>query len=127
MYEVNRQEGNEYVDHYIYKSRNDHNQIIVCEAYRTLHNTINFKFYITTKRRDSYQAGKITGKDGIKSLIWAKKCLIDFLEFCKWKYKHNVIEVYPDDEKRRRVYEYSLIPLGFKVQKDKYKPLVYRT
>ena len=34
--------------------------------------------------------------------------------------------VYPDDERRRKVYEYALLPLGFKIMKDKYKTLIYK-
>ena len=79
MYDVQRESGKEYLDHYIYKSRNECNQIIVCEVYRTYNETLNFAFYVTTKRKHGYQEGKTTGKDGIKSLLWAKKCLLDFI------------------------------------------------
>lgn len=81
MYDVHRELGNCYQDHYVYKSRNGYGQIIVCEIYRNWRNTLNFTFYITTKRRDGYQYNRITGKDGIKSLLWAKRCLLDFLKF----------------------------------------------
>lgn len=106
--------------------RNECNQIIVCEVYRTYNETLNFAFYITTKRKHGYQEGKITGKDGIKSLLWAKKCLLDFIDYAKWKFPGDSIEVYPDDERRRKVYEYALLPLGFKIMKDKYKTLIYK-
>lgn len=49
MYDVQRESGEEYLDHYIYKSRNECNQIIVCEVYRTYNETLNFAFYVTTK------------------------------------------------------------------------------
>lgn len=106
--------------------RNECNQIIVCEVYRTYNETLNFAFYITTERKHGYQEGKITGKDGIKSLLWAKKCLLDFIDYAKWKFPGDSIEVYPDDERRRKVYEYALLPLGFKIMKDKYKTLIYK-
>lgn len=83
MYDIQREEGDTYLDHYIYKSRNEHNQIIICEAYRTIQGTINFCFFITTKRKHGYQEGKTTGKDGIKSLLWAKQCLLDFINYAK--------------------------------------------
>lgn len=35
-------------------------------------------------------------------------------------------EEYLDDERRRKVYEYALLPLGFKIMKDKYKTLIYK-
>lgn len=92
MYDIQRESGEEYLDHYIYKSRNECNQIIVCEVYRTYNETLNFAFYVTTK----------------------------------WKFPGDSIEVYPDDERRRKVYEYALLPLGFKIMKDKYKTLIYK-
>lgn len=73
-----------------------------------------------------YQEGKTTGKDGIKSLLWAKKCLFDFIDYAKWKFLGDSIEVHPDDERRRKVYEYALLPLGFKIMKDKYKTIIYK-
>lgn len=42
------------------------------------------------------------------------------------KFPGDSIEVYPDDERRRKVYEYALLPLGFKIMKDKYKTLIYK-
>lgn len=126
MYDVHREFGDYYQDHYVYKSRNDCGQIIVCEVYRIRNNTLNFSFYITTKRKDGYQYDSITGKDGIKSLIWAKKCLLDFLEVFKWKYSRETLVVYPTDGRRRKAYEYALLPLGFKINKDKYKTLYYK-
>ena len=44
MYDIQRESGEEYLDHYIYKSRNECNQIIVCEVYRTYNETLNFAF-----------------------------------------------------------------------------------
>ena len=126
MYDVQRTIGEVYYDHYIYKSRNEYNQIIICEAYRTYDGTLNFAFYITTKRKHGYQKGKITGKDGIKSLVWAKHCLLDFIEFAKNEYPGNIIEVYPDDAKRRKVYEYALFPLGFTLLNNKDRSLIYK-
>ena len=128
MYNVYRRKNPEYKDCYEYRSKNCYGQTIVCEAYRTLAGYFNFTFYITTKRRDGYQENAITGKDGQKSLLWAKKCLEDFLEFFKsnrW-FKYDTLVVYPSDEKRRRVYEYALLPLGFKVMRDKYRSFYYR-
>ena len=50
MYDIQRESGEEYLDHYIYKSRNECNQIIICEVYRTYNETLNFAFYVTTKK-----------------------------------------------------------------------------
>lgn len=126
MYEILRQRGEEYVDHYIYKSRNKANQIIVCEAYRTQDNNINFSFFITTKRKKGYQSLMITGKDGISSLLWAKQCLLDFITFAKHWYPRDTITVYADEKRRQAVYERALLPLGFKVHKGKYQQLILK-
>ncbi len=123
MYEVDRKVGELYYDHYIYKSKNKSNQIIVFEVFRTIKNDLNVSFYITTKRKDGYQELKITGKDGIKSLVWAKKCLIDFIEFGKQNYKGETLVVYPADDKRRKVYEYELLKIGFKIRRGKDREL----
>lgn len=126
MYDINRIEGEIYIDHYIYKSRNKLNQIIVCEAYRTYSNYINFMFYITSKRKKGFQYKEITGKDGISSLLWAKNCLIDFIEFAKWMFHGDTIIVDADDEQRRIVYERALLPLGFIQIKNKQKSFLLK-
>lgn len=126
MYDINRIKDDNYEDSYTYKSKNEKGQIIVCEGYKTTEGYINFSFYISTKRKDGYQEGKETGKDGVKSLLWAKKCLLDFIEFSKRKYKGLILIVQSDDKRRKLVYERSLIPLGFKITKDKYKSLYIR-
>lgn len=58
MYDVLRQKGEEYEDHYVYKSKNKCNQIIVCETWRTFKNEINFSFYITSKRKKAIKISK---------------------------------------------------------------------
>lgn len=121
MYDINRTKGDLYVNHYLYKSRNEYNQIIVCEIYRDIHEHINFTFYITSKRKRGFQEGKITGKDGIKSLIWAKNCLLDFIKYAKHHYPKDIITIWATDKRRYKVYERSLIPLGFKHANDRYR------
>lgn len=125
MYDIQRIKSEDYVDCYTYKSRNECNQILVCEIYRTIEGYLNVTFYVTTKRKQGFQFKKSTGKDGIKSLMWAKKCLLDFIEFARRvkKYKGQTLIVYPDDNRRRRVYERALIPIGFRIVKDRYKSL----
>jgi hypothetical protein len=126
MYDINREKDESYEDCYVYKSKNEHGQVIVCEGYRTTDGYINFSFYITTKRKSGFQYGKVTGKDGVKSLLWAKKCLLDFISFSKRKFKGFILIVHPDDNRRRKVYEHYLIPLGFNVTKDKHRSLYMR-
>lgn len=59
--------------------------------------------------------GKITGKDGVKSLLWAKKRLIEFEDIVKEDYKDKEIYIYIGwyDNKRRNVYERGLKNLGY--------------
>lgn len=64
--------------------------------------------------------------DFLNDSIFAKKCLLDFIDYARWKFPGDSIEVYPDDERRRKVYEYALLPLGFKIMKNKYKTLIYK-
>ena len=123
MYDIKLSYGEEYVDHYIYKSRNEFNQIIVCEVWRTFGEFLNFCFYITTKRKNGFQDGSITGKDGLKSFIWAKNCLIDFIEFGKMRFKGDNLVVNPANGRLRKIYERVLLPLGFKTSKSKDKYL----
>ena len=122
MYEINRTEAKEYYDWYIYRAKNYKNQTIVFEIYKTVSEKIEnihwyITFYIAQKRKHGFQQFKSTGKDGIKSLIWAKKCLIDFIEFIKETHKDEYIIIYYDGNKRRNVYLYGLKSLGFYLSK----------
>lgn len=126
MYDIYMEHGDEYVDHYIYRSRNRVNQIIVCEAYRTYDGYINFMFYITTKRKKGYQYMKQTGKDGISSLLWAKNCLINFIFFAKQAYPNDTIIIDADDERRSIVYKRALLDLGFKQIYNKKKSFLLK-
>lgn len=86
---------------------------------------MNVTFYIATKRKNGFQENLIVGKDGMKSLSWAKQCLMNFINNNIWKnfLKGKVLLVYPANNRLRRIYERSLIPIGFKVAKNKDKPL----
>lgn len=48
-------------------------------------NGFNFDFCIKSKRKFAYPENKITGKDGLKSLVWAYKCLKNTILFFKIK------------------------------------------
>ena len=82
---------------------------------------MNVTFYIATKRKNGFQENLIVGKDGMKSLSWAKQCLMNFINNNIWKnfLKGKVLLVYPANNRLRRIYERSLIPIGFKVAKNK--------
>lgn len=122
-YIINREYSDVWAFDYIYKSRNKFNQIITCECWLYEKRYFNFSFCIKTKRKSNFNQGKITGKGEIKSLIWAKNCLLDFYKFMQKEYKGCVLEVWPANERLRNIYEYYLLPYGFKVSKTKDKYL----
>lgn len=121
MYEIKSNMDDGYVASFTYKSRNSLNQIIECNIYMTYNKNFWVKFFITTKRKDGYQKGKCTGRDGLKSLLWAKNCIIDFIKNESKPYKGLKLIVCADGERRWNTYNRSLIPLGFKVMNNKYK------
>ena len=78
-------------------------------------NTIYFvTFTINSKRKQGYQYLKSTGKDGLKSLIWAKQCIKYFI--------NNILNsgesvvIYADNSQRFKAYEYGLRKLKFQIQ-----------
>ena len=126
MYKYKILKNPEYQDDYIYQGRNENNQIIIFEIFRVLDGYFNVKFYITTKRKNGYQFMKQTGTDGIKSLLWAKTCLIKFIEEFTERYHGYMIRIYADDIKRLNVYERGLRDIGFKMSYSKNKYLYYK-
>lgn len=72
-------------------------------------------FDIADKRKNKFKYKQQTGTDGIRSLLWAKNCIKDFIENEIRKDIDNVIIVQWDDNKRRKVYERGLKELGFKL------------
>lgn len=66
------------------------------------------------KRKQGYQYKKQTGNDGLKPLIWAKSCLVDFMSKLNDGKRHHVCISW-DDNKRKRVYARGLSDLGFKM------------
>lgn len=125
MYDYNIIEDPDFMDDYIYKSRNEFNQILQLEIYRYDERCFYVTFFITTKRVKGYQSLKQTGKDGIKSLLWTKYCIIDFIDKFKDKYHRSVIKIYADDVRRLNVYERGLTEIGFKKSYTKPKYLYY--
>lgn len=103
-----------YKDDYIYQGRNEKNQILFFEICGSTDRCFYVKFYITTKRKKGFQTQKQTGKDGIKSLLWAKNCLIKFIEEFRERYHGYTIRVYADDIRRLNTYERGLKDIGFK-------------
>ena len=126
MYKYNILKSPEYQDDYIYQGRNENNQIIIFEIFRVLDGYFNVKFYITTKRKKGFQKLKQTGKDGIKSLLWAKNCIVKFIEEFGSKFSGDTIRIYADDIRRIRTYERGLSKIGFKMSYSVQKYLYYK-
>ena len=120
MYDINRQKEEAFLDSYFYQSKNEQGQIIRCELYRITDspNAFNFSFCIKQKRKKDFPHNQITGKDGLKSLIWAYRCLKDSINFLNWKYPYVTLYVEGDNKRKQQIYEYYLIPLGFKKMKN---------
>lgn len=111
-----------YPTDYIYKSRNEHGQSITLECYVFEEDKINNKiywnvsFHIGKRKRilKDFEDMTTTGKDGIKSLLWAKNCIIDVRKNIKKDYKDykNIICIYWTDKRRRDVYYKNLKELN---------------
>ena len=131
MYEINLIKSTEYMDTYYFKTKNELNQTLYLEIFNsnwsefTLNKTYNIVFKINTKRKHGYQYLKQIGKDGLKSLIWAKNCIKYFIEN---KLKENdLIIIYADDIQRFNVYKRGLKDLKFSVSKiNSNKVLIYK-
>lgn len=113
MYEINPIKEDGYEASYIYKSKNIAGQIIHLNIFLCDYRYFWVIFYITTKRRNGFQEGKQTGKDGIKSLIWAKNCVLHFIETKRRLHHGKKLFIQGADKRRYSVYKRSLEPLGF--------------
>ena len=85
--------------------------------------SFNFEFFIKDKRKSPYPENQITGRDGLKSLIWAYRCLKDSINFLKWKYPYSTLYIFGDNKRKQRIYKRYLTPLGFKCKQNKDKTL----
>jgi hypothetical protein len=101
----------------VYKSKNSSGQILMLTLYLWNHVDID-EYYIEFwigKRKKGFQHGFQTGKDGIKSLLWAKDCIKDFIS--KPKNKRIRIMTGWTDKRRRDIYKWGLKDLGFSIGK----------
>ena len=70
------------------------------------------------KRGKGYQLLQQTGKDGINSLIWAKNCVKDFIQYrSNFKLCPQYIIIHWDGGRRRDIYQWGLKSLGFTLGK----------
>jgi len=102
-------------DDVIYKTKNEFGQLLnltfECEGYSNLIYW-NVVFWIG-KRKNGYEWNQQTGRDGLKSLLWAKSCIIDFINNVDHKNKINHLCIGWDDNRRKKTYMWGLKDLGF--------------
>lgn len=72
-------------------------------------------FDIVNKRKEEFKYLQQTGTDGLKSLLWAKNCIKQFIDNEINRTIDNTIIVQWHDNKRRKTYERGLKSLGFKL------------
>ena len=112
MYPINRvRTKDEYRNEmYLYECINSANQKV--RFYLTNYDTYYFAvLYIMSKKKREFETLKQTGKDGLKSLVWVKNCMKDFID--NIAKKDDLIIVQWDDSRRKRAYAYGLKSLGF--------------
>lgn len=102
----------------VYRCKNDCGQILNLSIHPDEYDACIFWdvcFWIG-KRKRGYEYMNQTGKDGLKSLLWAKECLIEFIE--KYKeissLKKSYLCIYWDDSRRKNAYYRGLKDLGFR-------------
>lgn len=106
-----------------YLGYNGSGQAMILELARYTNEYNNVKywyiaFHVSNKRKHKFKYKEQTGTDGIKSLLWAKDCLKDFIENQIDKRFDNHLIIYWDDKRRKEVYKRALTELGFFITKD---------
>lgn len=98
----------------IYVSKNSSGQKIHLSFAKYVNglDVVWYPFLWFGKRKLGYQYLKQTGKDGLKSLFWAKQQMKTFIDELNPRYNHTIV-VQWDDNRRRDVYIRGLKELGF--------------
>lgn len=97
-------------------------KIVFYEDRDYLNNRRYYTVYLVTTHKLKSEFStvlKSTGKDGLSGLLWARDKVKEFEEFIiadVWFTGSFIINVIWEDNRRRRVYEYGLKPLGFKIE-----------
>ena len=119
-------EGNDYIiDYYDTEILPSGNTIKILFQEEQEYRKYYYNIYLVTahKKKQEYNTRlKSTGKDGLKGLFWARDKIKEFEDFIKLEkiQRHgSIITIFChwDDNRRRRVYEYGLKPLGYKMEK----------
>ena len=117
MYEIIPRKSTEYVSTYMFHAKNGAGQSMEFMIFdinenrfaRDKHYAVGF--YVSDKRKQGFQWNEITGRDGLKSLLWAKKCLLWFMEDIL--NPNDKVLIFSDGSRRLNAYEWGLKKLGF--------------
>lgn len=103
-----------------YRVTNSANQtveLVICSFYQDIATKRKFwTIQLSVNRKSKgYEFGKITGKTGLESLLIAKRCLKQFIDYLESRptFWNNHLYVWGDDAKRIRAYERGLKDFGF--------------
>lgn len=101
---------------YIYKSKNDAGQIINLQVDSEEYDNLvywNVVFWVGKNSR-RYEYNQQTGRDGLRSLLWAKRCLVHFMTTVERNHLRQHLLVGWDNNRRKKTYERGLRDLGFR-------------
>ena len=103
----------------IYKTKNESGQILSLTFYLYEYSDANVWYIVfwIGKRKKGFQYNVQTGKDGLKSLLWAKECIKDFI-LKSDKHKQTRLALGGTDKRRKEVYKWGLKDLGFSINRS---------
>lgn len=110
---------NHYDNTVIYKTKNESGQILDLTFYLNRYSDTDVWYIVfwIGKRKKGMQFNIQTGKDGIKSLLWAKECIRDFILNVD-KHKKTRLALGWTDKRRREIYKWGLMNLGFSIKRE---------
>lgn len=122
MYDFKISESYDDCYHIKYQGFNGTKQVMKLIAYRWIYNYSNtYRWYISfqvdNKKYNKFKYREQTGTDGLKSLLWAKNCLKDFISKLD-RTRDNIVVVCWSDSKRKNAYIRALKDLGFFLTRD---------
>lgn len=107
----------DYVRYRVTNSANQTVELVICSFYQDIATKRKFwTIQLSVNRKSKgYEFGKITGKTGLESLLIAKGCLKQFIDYLESgpTFWNNHLYIWGDDTKRIRAYERGLKDFGF--------------
>jgi hypothetical protein len=103
----------------IYKTKNESGQILDLTFYLNKYSDTDVWWIVfwMGKRKKGFQYNTQTGKDGLKSLLWAKECIKDFI-LNSDKHKKTRLALGWTDKRRREIYKWGLKDIGFLIKRE---------